>query len=101
VRARLKEGSYVRDEALQARELTETLAILDAAGVDGAFVATFAEPLFGFSENLRYDLDMSSLSLVKSYPHGCGTTYPDMSWEPKEAFRAVADFYANQHTALS
>jgi hypothetical protein len=101
VRARLKEGSYVRNEALHARELTETLSILDAAGVDGAFVATFAEPLFGFSENPRYDLDMSSLSLVKSYPHGCGTTYPDMSWEPKEAFRAVADFYANQHTALS
>jgi len=30
-----------RDEALQARELADTLAILDRAGVEGAFVSTF------------------------------------------------------------
>ena len=23
-----------------------------------------------------------------------GSTYPDMPWEPKESFRAVADYYA-------
>jgi len=23
-----------------------------------------------------------------------GTTYPDMTWEPKEAFNAVAKFYS-------
>ena len=22
-----------------------------------------------------------------------GTTYPDMPWEPKESFKAVADYY--------
>jgi hypothetical protein len=36
---------------------------------------------------------MSSLSLVKTYPAGHGATYPDMAWEPKESFRAVAGFY--------
>jgi hypothetical protein len=48
------------------------------------------------SEDPRYDLDMSALSLVKTYAGRHGTTYPDMPWEPKEAFRAVADYYVTQ-----
>ncbi len=31
--------------------------------------------------------------LQKQFP-GNGTTYPDMAWEPKQAFGAVASFYA-------
>jgi hypothetical protein len=93
VRPRLK-GAYIRDETLQAREVTETLRILDEAGVDGAFVCTFVEPSSTFSEDPRHDLDMSALSLVKSFENEHGATYPDMPWEPKEAFRAVAAFYA-------
>jgi hypothetical protein len=95
VRPRLN-GDYVRDEELQARELTEVLGILRAAGVDGVFVNSFVEPLAPFSEDPRHDLDMSALSLVKSYDGRLGTTYPDMTWEPKAAFRAVADCYARQ-----
>ena len=98
VRSRLKKGTYVRDETMQAREIIETLAILDASGVDGAFVCTFVEPIAPFSENAKYDLDMSALSLVKTYEKGHGITYPDMEWEPKESFKAVADYYArNEH----
>jgi len=93
VRERLN-GDYVRDEAMQARELTETLAILDAAGVDGAFVAEFVTAEGTFSEDARYDLDMNAFALVKTYRHGNGTTYPDMIWEPKQSFYAVADYYA-------
>lgn len=37
---------------------------------------------------------MSALSLVKSYAGARGITYPDMTWEPKKSFRAVAGFYA-------
>jgi len=37
---------------------------------------------------------MSALSLVKTYAGGHGTTHPDMPWEPKESFRAVAAYYA-------
>ena len=92
-RERLK-GDYVRDEAMQARELTETLAILEAAGVDGAFVAEFVTPEATVSDEPRHDLDMNAFALVKTYRHGRGATYPDMNWEPKQSFSAVADFYA-------
>jgi hypothetical protein len=98
VRPRLKKGKHVRDEARQAYEITKTLTLLDAAGVDGAFVWTFADPRWTFSEDPRYDLDMSAASLVKTYVGRRGATYPDMSWEPKESFRAVADFYADRRT---
>jgi len=96
VRPRLN-GEYVRDEALQARELIETLGILDAAGVDDAFVFAFAFPLYMYDSDPRYDLDAASTSLVKSYGGGKnGTTYPDMPWEPKESFKAVAEYFAKQ-----
>jgi len=93
VRERLN-GNYVRDEAMQARELAETLTILDAAGVDGAFVAEFVTAAAAFSNKPRYDLDMNAFALVKTYRHGKGTTYPDMNWEPKQSFHAVANYYA-------
>jgi hypothetical protein len=93
VRERLN-GDYVRDEAMQSRELVETLTILDAAGVDGAFVAEFVTAAATFSKQARYDLDMNAFALVKTYRHGKGTTYPDMTWEPKQSFHAVADYYA-------
>lgn len=93
VRERLN-GDYVRDEAMQARELAETLTMLEAAGVDGAFVAEFVTAGATFSEKPRYDLDMNAFALVKTYRHGNGSTYPDMTWEPKQSFHAVASFYA-------
>lgn len=95
VRERLN-GDYLRDEAMQARELTETLRALDAAGVDGAFVHEFVTAAGTFSEKPRYDLDMNAFALVKTYRHGSGTTYPDMNWEPKQSFQAIADYYADQ-----
>src|SRR5215469_8668217 len=88
-------GAYVRDEGVQARELTDVLSILDSVGVDGAFVFTFVTPTFPFHEDPQYDLDMASYSLVKSFADKHGTTYPDMPWEPKESFAAVAEYYAN------
>ncbi|MGH2887864.1 MAG: abortive infection protein, partial [Solirubrobacteraceae bacterium] len=94
MRPHLQAGEFVRDEELQAREITETLEIIEQAGVDGAFVYTFVEQLSPYSEEPRYDLDMSALSLVKTYADRMGTTYPDMTWEPKASFRAVAEFYA-------
>ena len=127
----LLNGTYVRDEGLQARELTDQLGILDDAGVGGAFVFTFVFPIFTHNDDPHYDFDMASFSLVKSYddaawaealkglwekapqnqkdklndmiaaleiptkPRGKqSTTYPDMPWEPKESFKAVADYYA-------
>jgi hypothetical protein len=89
-------GDYVRDEPMQARELAETLALLDTAGVDGAFVNEFITAENPTSDNPRYDLDMNAFGLVKTYRHGTGTTYPDMTWEPKQSFAAVAACYASQ-----
>ena len=93
-------GEYVRDEGLQARELTDVLRILDDVGVDGAFVFTFVSPTSPYHEDLKYDLDMASYSLVKSYADKHGTTYPDMLWEPKESFKAVADYFAKQEAGM-
>lgn len=124
------DGHYIRDETLQANEITDQLTILDLAGVEGAFVFTFVSPLSHYNEDPRFDSDMPSYTLVKSYPEKQsldesiqqmveqgrelfgvdlspdalkkfasnvgkqGETYPDMTWEPKESFRAVADYYS-------
>jgi hypothetical protein len=62
--------------------------------VDGAFVSTFVFPLNPYDDDPKYDLDRESASLVKSYAGSKrGVTYPEMSWEPKESFKAVADYY--------
>ena len=96
VRPRTK-GVHVRDEEWQARKLVENLSVLDNAGVDGAFIFQFISQITPYSDNPRFDLDMASSSLVKYYDDGKhGATYPDMTWEPKESFRAVADYYVNQ-----
>ena len=124
------DGHYIRDEELQARELADQLGVLEAAGVDGAFVQTFVSPNNPYRQDPRYDTDMANFSLVKSFPEpetdeqfrrqtvrrardmlgvdldpevlrgfsgttgGHGATYPDMPWEPKKSFWAVAEYYA-------
>ncbi|MGH3223256.1 MAG: hypothetical protein ACRDPY_31975 [Streptosporangiaceae bacterium] len=70
------DGDYVRDEAGQAREITECLDIFEAGGADIAFVHTFVQ----------------QASPWDATEHG--TTYPDMPWEPKDSFRAVAAWNA-------
>jgi hypothetical protein len=93
-RLQLKQGNYVRDEEMQARELKDQLNVLGRAGVHGTFVMTFLSPTAPYNDDPRLDLDMNSYSLVKWYQHDRhGTTYPAMTWEPKESFRAVSDFY--------
>ena len=88
-------GNHIRDEAWQARRLVETLGVLDDAGVDGTFVFEFLSQIKPYSDDPRYDLDMTTTSLVKYFGGGRrGTTYPDMPWEPKESFRAVAEYYS-------
>ncbi|MFD4988700.1 hypothetical protein [Streptomyces sp. NPDC058374] len=84
-----------RDEHGQAAYLRELLEIFHSEGVDSAFVFLFA------LHNLphrpdgdpRDDLDLASLGIVKVLEGGHGVTYPDMPWEPKAAFAAVADHY--------
>jgi len=96
IRPRLK-GTFQRDEAMQARELADTLDELERAGVAGALLSTFAGPSWASADDdPRHDLDMDSMSIVKSLPGGRhGMTYADMPWEPKEAFAAVAHHFAD------
>lgn len=84
-----------RSETLQAKRLIDNLKLVDKAGFSGAFIDMFIFPLRPYSDTPKYDLDRESSSLVKYFEGGRhGTAYPDMTWEPKEAFRAVADYYA-------
>jgi hypothetical protein len=98
VRPRVK-TVHERNEELQARCLVRQLELLDSAGVDGAFVFTFTAPLWPHDDDPKHDLDTDSFSLVKSCPGSSrGIAYPDMAWEPKQAFRAVANFYSATHS---
>jgi hypothetical protein len=93
IRPRLKVVNE-RDEALQAKRLADNLKLLDKAGFSGTFIDTFIFSHYPYSDTPKYDLDRASSSLVKYFDSGKrGTTYPDMTWEPKEAFRAVASYY--------
>lgn len=88
-------GVYERDEEGQARYVRELLEVFDSEGVDSAFVFLFA--LYSHPHrpdgDPRDDLDLAGLGIVKVFENGKGTTYPDMPWEPKAAFDAVAEFY--------
>jgi hypothetical protein len=96
-------GDYVYDQATQAREDAELLRLNDEAGVDATFIFTFVDSAAADNaadmqlvKALNFDLDIARYSLVKSFLDGRhGATYPDMSWEPKESFFAVSEYYAN------
>ncbi|OLR92413.1 hypothetical protein [Actinokineospora bangkokensis] len=80
-----------RDEPEQARVLGEYLDAFDAAGVDSAFVFSFALNSFPHrtTGDPRDDLDLASYGVVKVLT-GDG---PDPRWEPKAAFHALAAHY--------
>jgi hypothetical protein len=86
---------YSRDEHGQAAYLRELLQVFDEAGVDSAFVFTFA--LYDHPHrpdgDPSDDLDLASYGIVKVYEDRRGAAYRDMPWEPKAAFGAVADHY--------
>jgi hypothetical protein len=91
---------HARDEPAQARLLIDQLGDLDRRGIDGAFVMSFSFPLAPYSDDPRHDIDATALSVVRTLPRGRrGTTFPDMAWEPKLAFRALADFHRRQEAA--
>ena len=88
-------GEYERDEVEQVRYLREVLDIFDAEGVDSAFVFTFESTQLPHRPggDPRDDLDRASYGIVRALEGGRGETYPDMAWEPKAAFAALADYY--------
>jgi hypothetical protein len=87
------DGDYTRDEDEQAAYLREVLDVLTAEGVDSAFAYTFARYDLPHRGDPRLDLDMASAGVVKVLEGRLGRAYPDMAWEPKAAFTALADYY--------
>jgi hypothetical protein len=95
-------GEYVRDEAGQAAYVRELLEVFDAEGVDSAFVFAFA--LHGFVHrpdgDPRDDLDLASYGIVTMLDGRTGAAYPELPWEPKAAFAAVADSYRRSRSSI-
>ncbi|WP_367129365.1 hypothetical protein [Saccharothrix sp. HUAS TT1] len=88
-------GEYERDEVGQGAYLRELLEVFDAEGVDSAFAYLFA--LYNYPHrpgDPRHDLDLAGFGVVKVLEDGRGATYPDVPWEPKAAFTALADYYS-------
>jgi hypothetical protein len=88
-------GTYERAEEEQVRHLRDMLAIYETEDIDSAFWFTFA----GFEQprhptDPHRDLDLASYGVVAVLEHVRGTTYPDMAWEPKQVFSALAAAYA-------
>ena len=91
-------GDVERDETEQVTYLRELLDVFETEGVDSAFVFTFVATQFPHRPDgdPRDDLDVGSYAIVKTLDSGRGTTYPDMPWEPKAAFAALAEVYGRR-----
>lgn len=87
------DGDYERDEAGQAAHLVEMLDLYEETGVDTAFAYTFANYHLPRRTGPRQDLDLASYGVVSVLEDRFGTTYPDLRWEPKAAFAALAERY--------
>src|SRR5215471_17342282 len=87
-------GEYTRDEDEQARYLRELLDVFETEGVNNVFVYTFARYDLACRSASHEDFDIASAGLVKVLDEGRrGQRYPDMPWEPKIAFTALAEYY--------
>ena len=86
-------GNLVRNEAEQSAYLRDLLGVFTTEGVDAAFACTFIMRNLPHRADPRLDLDMASWGIVKVFEDRRGATYPDMTWEPKEAFGTLAECY--------
>lgn len=87
------DGPYERAEDEQAVCLLTLLDLFEAERVDTAFVNTFARYDLPRRGDPRRDLDLASYGIVAVHEDRHGERYPDMPWEPKAAFRALAGRY--------
>ncbi|TDC72603.1 hypothetical protein E1193_27360 [Micromonospora sp. KC606] len=81
------DGDHQRDEAGQAAYLRDLLHVFEQEKVDSAFWFTFAGYRYPHHPDPRHDLDLASYGVVR--------LSPDMSWEPKASFHALAAEYRN------
>ncbi|UYM07350.1 hypothetical protein [Solicola gregarius] len=87
---------YVRSERTQARYVDELIGIFSELGLYGASVYSFAVPDAPHRPRRKYDLDIASYGLVKPRWGDRHRPTADWTWEPKEAFYAVARRYGRE-----
>jgi hypothetical protein len=86
---------YVRDEGEQAAYHLKMFSIFDEAGVDGVVVSELIHPTHPHSDDPSFDIDMASMSVVKTIRDDLADPDSAYRWEPKESFHAIADHYAH------
>lgn len=87
------DGDYARDEQEQVTYMRELLEIFEEEGIDSAFWFTFAGYELPHRADPHHDLDMASYGVVKIVGEAQGGPYPDLPWEPKASFHALAAAY--------
>jgi hypothetical protein len=86
--------NFDRDENEQANYLRELFDVFDAEGVDATFVYTLARYDLPHRHDPRLDLDRLSCGIVMVLEDASvieRRRYPDVPWEPKAAFDALAE----------
>jgi hypothetical protein len=73
--------------------LNESLTAFERAGIDSAFWFTFASYTAPHRDDRRRDEDLAAYAVVASLEEGSGSAYPEMPWEPKLVFEAIAAAY--------
>jgi len=87
-------GDLVRSEREQARFITRRLAEFESMGLYAALIYDFVTPDAPHRRNPRYDLDLAAYSLVRTIWDTPSDPAPQWHWEPKLAYRAVAQRFA-------
>lgn len=82
----------VRSEKEQADYAEQQIRLLEKTGIDGMFVFEFSFPIAPYRET-GLDCDMTAYPIVRSFPADDPRSSQMPPWEPKEAFRRVADIY--------
>ncbi|GAA0396191.1 hypothetical protein [Streptomyces luteireticuli] len=88
----------VRDEDEQVRYLDDLMTVFEEEGIDSVFWFSFAGYAHPHRRDGGPDLDLASYAIVKVFADDQDVpdrlrAYPDMPWEPKKAFHALADRY--------
>ncbi len=83
----------VRSEKEQADYVETQVNVLKDTGVEGTYIYVFAFPIMPYYGPGNRDLDMTTYSLVKSFPKDDPRSQKIPSWEKKEAFDRLAKVY--------
>jgi hypothetical protein len=89
---------YVRNETAQADYHRKMLAMYEELGVHSVAMAEFIHPTHPHSGDPKHDLDIASMAITKTIRDDYTDPATTYRFEPKEAFDAIADFYAGVTT---